>query len=163
LEPKKSRRSNRKKQTQKKQTNNKIFSSDESSVTELRPSSTIARSKKRGLLPNWENIFRQEKATIQTKTADTEKSFIQPRLFYHQDANVPIGDEIAHQTESPDHETIWFHNINGMKDEQNWAQIIATMKENNVEIFGFAEINISMDNFSKNRWHSIIKKQYYLS
>jgi hypothetical protein len=36
-----------------------------------------------------------------------------------------------------------------MKDENNWAQIIATMKENNVDIFGFAEINKSMDSFAK--------------
>jgi exonuclease III len=60
-------------------------------------------------------------------------------------------------------ETIWFHNINGIKDEKNWAQIILTMKENNIDIFGFAEINKSMDNFALNWWKSTIRKQFYLS
>jgi hypothetical protein len=37
------------------------------------------------------------------------------------------------------------------------------MKENNIDIFGFAEINKSMDNFALNWWKSTIRKQFYLS
>jgi hypothetical protein len=37
------------------------------------------------------------------------------------------------------------------------------MKENHVDIFGFAEINKSMDSVSKSKWQSVIRKQYYLS
>jgi hypothetical protein len=65
--------------------------------------------------------------------------------------------------ESLEIETIWFHNINGMKDENNWAQIITTMKENNIDIFGFAEINKSIDSFAKHKWQAILRKQFYLS
>lgn len=88
---------------------------------------------------------------------------MQPKIFHHQLSNQAIGVNILTQTESSDLKTIWFHNINGMKDDQNWAQVITTMKENNINIFGFAEINKSMDNFSRHRWQLIIKKHFYLS
>jgi dTDP-4-dehydrorhamnose 3,5-epimerase-like enzyme len=91
------------------------------------------------------------------------KRYIQPRLHYHQGSNKAIGENILDYPKSDDIETIWFHNINGMKDERNWEQIITTMKENNVNIFGFAEINKSMENFSKHRWQAIIKKHFYQS
>jgi hypothetical protein len=63
--------------------------------------------------------------------------------------NKSIGENILDPPKSDNIKMLWFHNINGMKDEQNWEQIITTMKENNVDIFGFAEINKSMDNFSR--------------
>jgi hypothetical protein len=34
-----------------------------------------------------------------------------------------------------------FHNINGIKDEHNWAQINITMKDLDITSVGFAEIN----------------------
>jgi hypothetical protein len=88
---------------------------------------------------------------------------MQPKLSYQQASNQEIGTNILTPAASADLETIWFHNINGIKDEKNWAQIIHTMNENNIDIFGFAEINKSMDNFATNCWKSIIKKQFYLS
>jgi hypothetical protein len=52
--------------------------------------------------------------------------------------NTHYGDEFD---SSEEFDTILFHNINGMKDTTNWYQILLTMKELNVDIFGFAEIN----------------------
>jgi hypothetical protein len=37
------------------------------------------------------------------------------------------------------------------------------MKELNVDILGFAEINKSMDDFLKQRWTRVIQKKFYLS
>jgi hypothetical protein len=91
------------------------------------------------------------------------KKYLQPKIIHHQLSNQEIGVNISTQTDSSDLETIWFHNINGMKDEKNWAQIITTMKENNIDIFGFAEINKSMESLTKNHWQSMIRKQFYLS
>jgi hypothetical protein len=66
-------------------------------------------------------------------------------------------------TSSDDAETILFHNINGMKDDTNWYQIIATMKELNIEIFGFAEINRSLHHGYKQEWKETIRKIFYFS
>jgi exonuclease III len=85
---------------------------------------------------------------------------MQSRLKYNQQTNKAFGDNILNDSEF---ETILFQNINGIKDETNWTQIIHTMKDLNIDIFGFAEINKSMDNFSKQKWTGIIQKQFYLS
>jgi hypothetical protein len=77
-----------------------------------------------------------------------------------QQVNEPFGDNIMNDSEA---ETILFQNINGIKDETNWTQIIHTMKDLNIDIVGFAEINKSMSEFSKQRWKGIIQKQFYLS
>jgi hypothetical protein len=92
--------------------------------------------------------------------APRQKQYIQPRLLNLTSNNNSFGDEIHKPSNL---ETIVFHNINGIKVETNWAQIVVTMKELKVDMFGFAEINKSMDNYSKQKWTSIIQKQYYLS
>jgi hypothetical protein len=85
---------------------------------------------------------------------------MQPVLSNPNESNEAFGDN---KTSEPHDDTILFHNINGIKDESHWAQVITTMKELEVEIFGFAEINKSMTNFSKHKWTSIIQKQFYFS
>jgi hypothetical protein len=78
-------------------------------------------------------------------------------------SNKAIGTNILTSTDSTEQETIWFHNINGIKDERNWAQIITTMKENHIDIFGFVETNKSMTGILRNQWQPIIRKQFYFS
>jgi hypothetical protein len=89
------------------------------------------------------------------------KRYSQIRLKASTTTNDIYGDDM---TNSDDAETILFHNINGMKDEKNWYQIIATMKDLNVDIFGFAEINRSLHRgYNKNIWHETIRKIFYYS
>jgi hypothetical protein len=52
--------------------------------------------------------------------------------------NQPFGDDIHGNNNGV---KIMFHNINGIKDEGNWHQIMTTMQELQIEIFGFVEIN----------------------
>jgi hypothetical protein len=85
---------------------------------------------------------------------------MQPVLSNANESNEAFGDNI---TGEPYDDMILFHNINGIKDKSHWAQVITTMKEMDVVIFGFAEINKSMSNFSKQKWMSIIQKQFYFS
>jgi hypothetical protein len=85
---------------------------------------------------------------------------MQPKLHACNTENDSFGDDI---TQESDVETILFQNINGIKDDTNWAQIINTMHELKIDWFGFAETNKSMDNFSKQRWVSTIQKQFYFS
>jgi exonuclease III len=74
--------------------------------------------------------------------------------------NLPFGDDIS---EPHDGETIIFHNINGIKDMTNWFQILMTMTELNIDIFGFVEINQKMDNGKKFQWMDQIRKHFYYS
>jgi hypothetical protein len=87
-----------------------------------------------------------------------EKRLRQHKIFntklYQQD-NLPFGDNIESQT---DYEGIMFHNINGIKDEQNWFQILLTMKELNITCFGLAEINTSMKGYLFQKWNDITRK-----
>jgi hypothetical protein len=85
---------------------------------------------------------------------------MQSKLKYNLQTNKAFCNNILDTSEL---DTFFFHNINGIKDDNNWHQIIHTMKELNVNIFGFAEINKSMDNFLKQKWTGAIQKQFYLS
>jgi hypothetical protein len=140
-------------------------SDSESEEIALRPSSTITQNKqlsRKSLNPAWGKIFRYKTTGEKTTNSTTNmKRFIQPKLRAHNMDNVHFGDTI--QKNHSNVETILFQNINGIKDDSNWNQIIHTMKELDIDIFGFAETNKSMDNFSKQRWISTIQKQYYLS
>jgi hypothetical protein len=115
------------------------------SVIELQPSSTIAHAKNKSTQSRWKAVSKNKQTTRATAAFEqpTNKC-IQPRLHYFNLSNEAIGNDITSET---DYDTILFHNINGIKDESNWAQIITTMKENRINVFGFAEINKSMDNF----------------
>jgi hypothetical protein len=111
------RKSARTKARRTEQKKSQLDSSINEELTELRPSSTIGRSKCRGLLSNWEKIFKRNRETIQQTASRKEKSFIQPKLHYNQEENKAVGENILDPPKSDDIETIWFHNINGMKDE----------------------------------------------
>lgn len=50
-----------------------------------------------------------------------------------------------------------------MKDTSNWFQILLTMRELNVNIFGFAEIIQQMNRGGKYKWTDIIRWHYYYS
>jgi hypothetical protein len=58
---------------------------------------------------------------------------------------------------------ILFHNINGMKETKKWYQILATMRELNADIFGFAKVNRSLNRGYSNKWTTLIKKVFYYS
>jgi hypothetical protein len=45
-----------------------------------------------------------------------------------------------------------------MKDDKNWYQIIMTMQELNASIFGFAEINQSLNRGYRSKWHNTLRK-----
>jgi hypothetical protein len=81
-------------------------------------------------------------------------------LRTNQQVNESFGNNILSDYKF---ETILFQNINGIKDETNWKQIIHTMKELNIDRFGFAETNKSMNDYSKQRWTGIVQKQFYFS
>jgi hypothetical protein len=87
------------------------------------------------------------------------KKYLQIKLHTDIDSNDHYGDNIFDQH---NHEIILFHNINGIKDETNWFQIITTMSELNTSIFGFAELNKSMTRGSLD-WRSTLRKIYYYS
>jgi hypothetical protein len=74
--------------------------------------------------------------------------------------NLPFGDNIQ---EPYDSETILFHNINGFKDKTNWFQILMTMYELKVEIFGFVETNQQLNKGKKYEWINPIRKLYFHS
>jgi hypothetical protein len=138
-------------------------SNQETDEVTPRPSITINQIhqlSKKSLNPAWEKIF-QQKAPTGKKVSQQEKQYIQPKLLNHESNNQHFGDFI--QTFPKEAETILFQNINGTKDNTNWHQVIHSMKEFDVDIFGFAEINKAMDNFSEQRWFLTIQKQYYLS
>jgi hypothetical protein len=75
------------------------------------------------------------------------------------ESNLPFGDDIHEHT---DDQTILFHNINGMKDPSNWLQILTTMRELNIDIFGFAELNQQMSH-GKTKWTNPIRKIFQYS
>jgi hypothetical protein len=54
--------------------------------------------------------------------------------------NDTFGDDI--QIDNQD-EVFYFQNVNEIKSDDNWAQILQTLKEHNVTGFGLAEINTS--------------------
>jgi hypothetical protein len=104
--------------------------------------------------------FDRQKHNITIPTKDG-KRFMQIPLQPPMMTNEPYGDDI--DSISDDDEIILFHNINGMKDHTNWYQIITTMQELNISIFGFTEINRSLTRGYSNEWRNIIRKVFYYS
>jgi hypothetical protein len=82
--------------------------------------------------------------------------YMQIRLQPFTSTNIPYGDNIM--ADNDNNEKVLFHNINGMKDTTNWYQIITTMKELNIEIFGLAEINKSLNRGYNNEWRIRLEK-----
>jgi hypothetical protein len=59
-------------------------------------------------------------------------------------SNYDIGNNTFGNDIQPDTgEIFYFHNINSIKSDDNWAQILQTLTEHNVTCFGIAETNIS--------------------
>jgi hypothetical protein len=54
--------------------------------------------------------------------------------------NNTFGNDLQPATHG---EIFYFHNINGIKSDDNWAQILITLKEYDVTCFGLAETNTS--------------------
>jgi hypothetical protein len=98
--------------------------------------STTTKQKKR-----WEEIF---DTTIKTKEANYKSTtnFTKLKLKPNSDSNLPFGNDIH---EIYDSDKIIFHNINGLKDDTNWLQILKTMMELRADIFGFVELNRTME------------------
>jgi hypothetical protein len=85
------------------------------------------------------------------------KKFTQTRDKTFTSTNLPYGDDIQ-MTNTDNNEIVLFHNINGMKDTTNWYQILTTMKELKVDIFGFVEINQSLSRGYSTEWKDTIRK-----
>jgi hypothetical protein len=88
------------------------------------------------------------------------RHYTQTKLQIDNTTNLPFGDHINN---SEIGENILFHNINGMKDPNNWFQIITSMQEMNIDIFGFAKLNKSLERGYSNKWVQTIRKSYYYS
>jgi hypothetical protein len=91
---------------------------------------------------------------------DAGRRYSQIKIITNSSSNLPFGDDIH---EPWDGQTILFHNINGLKDKTNWFQILLTMKELQVDIFGFAETNQQMNRGGKYKWTDLIRRHYYYS
>jgi hypothetical protein len=89
-----------------------------------------------------------------------KQRFTQIHLQSESTTNTHYGDKFD---SSEEFDTVLFHNINGMKDTTNWYQVLLTMKELNVNIFGFAEINRSLNRGYKKEWFDTIRKIFYYS
>jgi hypothetical protein len=120
-------------------------------TTLIRPSITIRQTKDTDQAISPDNTNHNE------RLLRTQRQFTQIKLNTLQTDNLPFGDDIS---EPHDGETIIFHNINGIKDMTNWFQILMTMTELNIDIFGFAEINQKMDNGEKYQWTDQIRKHF---
>jgi exonuclease III len=129
----------------------------------LVPSSTIRSTSKkvRGAVPSQSKTEHDEKTTAPAQHSPLSlKNYTQIKLQPSISTNIPFGDNIHEETEG---DKLLFHNINGIKDSTNWFQITTTMKELNMDIFGFAEINRSMAGGEFYKWTDIIKKQFFYS
>jgi hypothetical protein len=78
----------------------------------------------------------------------------------YQPENTPFGDNIEYKD---DITCFLFHNINGVKDEANWAQITSTMHELQVTGFGFTKANTTYRGWYHKKWHSITRKIFKTS
>jgi hypothetical protein len=79
------------------------------------------------------------------------------KLTPMQMSNLLVGDNIHEDIET---EMIYFHNVNEIKEEQNWYQILTKLKELNMDMFGFAEINRTMRHGTKQKWEQITRKMF---
>jgi hypothetical protein len=133
------------------------YSSSDSNITRgLRPSITIRNSTDIDSNKDTGQKIRKEAYSNLTMRKYKDKgNFHQIKLTPMQTTNLPIGDDINEQM---DNETILFHNINGIKEDTNWFQILMTMNELKADIFGFAEINRTLNHGMKQKWEGITRK-----
>lgn len=136
------------------------FATQTDKQTEKRDSSAQEAIKRESKTEENDNAPNETRATTdKTIKSRNEKKYLQIKLQHNIDSNDHYGDNIF---DHHDHEVILFHNINGMKDDTNWFQIVTTMSELNTSIFGFAELNKSMTKGSLD-WRSTLQKIFYYS
>jgi hypothetical protein len=124
-------------------------------INSNQPIKDVDTQKIKTMTQRWADIFKKESSRGR-ETKDTQK-FHQIKLKPMETSNLPVGDKIHEET---DLETILFHNINEIKDETNWYQILMTMKELRADIFGFTEINRTMERGIKQKWEQTTRKLF---
>jgi hypothetical protein len=92
----------------------------------------IIRQETKGIL----QLNNHNKNTPETQK---QKRFTQIEIPNYNIGNDTFGDDIQLEQD----EIFYFHNINGIKSNDNWAQILHTLQEHNVTCFGLAETNVS--------------------
>jgi exonuclease III len=136
------------------------YSSSDSDITRLRPTITIQTSTD---IDSGKAMIRKTRMADYMNTTRQSKDrgkYHQIKLTPMQTTNLPIGDDINEQTNI---KTILFHNINGIKEEENWFQILMSMNELKADIFGFAEINQTMNHGIKQKWEGVTRKFFTYS
>jgi hypothetical protein len=85
--------------------------------------------------------------THQRKTTENKQlsqsrlhQFAQIEITNYDNGNYTFGNELWSVDDS---DIFYFHNINGIESDDNWAQILLTLMEHNVTCFGIAETNTS--------------------
>jgi hypothetical protein len=124
-------------------------------VNSNQPIKDVDTQKIKMMTQRWADIFKKESLRGR-ETKDTQK-FHQIKSKPMETSNLPVGDKIHEET---DLETILFHNINWIRDETNWYQILMTMKELRADIFGFTEINRTMERGIKQKWEQTSRKLF---
>jgi hypothetical protein len=94
----------------------------------------------------------------ETRKQYNQSTIINTNNYYEN--NLPWGDHAERNTQ---YEGIIFHNINGLKDTDNWWQILTSMKELNVSCMGFAEINTSLKGYRIQKWNEVTRKIFQVS
>jgi hypothetical protein len=120
----------------------KTGSTHQSLITQFIDTNHISKNSKQQ-----QPITRQEtKGILQLnnrnkKASETQKQkrLIQIEIPNHNIGNDTFGDDIQLEQD----EIFYFHNMNGIKSDDNWAQILQTLQEHNVTCFGLAETNVS--------------------
>jgi hypothetical protein len=130
------------------------------SIGMLRPSCTIKTNRQQSAeqkssIKSWKQLFNKHKKTRLEPTQSDAKKFTQIKFKCNDSVNMHIGNIIPSDN---DDETIIFHNVNGIKEEDNWHQILQTMKEMRAAIIGLVEINKSLRNQMRQQWKNTARK-----
>jgi hypothetical protein len=146
------------------------YSSSEESikVDHIRDSLTERSGQKRNrtrLSSAWKQIFARAKIDKSKNTesnAATHTNLQQAHLTNsnRQELHTVFGNDIETHC---NYECFLFHNINGIKDESNWSQILSAMKDLDITCFGFAELNTTMKCTNFRQWQDIIRKLFNTS
>jgi hypothetical protein len=126
------------------QSNNKTRTSSkhQSLITQFIETNHISKnSKQQDPIPRQESkeILQLNNRNKNTPETQKQKRFTQIKIPNYNIGNDTFGDDI----QSEQDEIFYFHNINGIKSDDNWAQILHTLQEHNVTCFGLAETNVS--------------------
>jgi hypothetical protein len=143
-------------------------SSDESTEinkTDEERNHSSRRTTKNKLSAAWQKIFKQPPKQIMIEESSQRKNTRQRHkhqtVLQHYNQSNETNPAFGHPIEyNSQHECFLFHNINGIKDEHNWAQINLTMLDLDVTCFGFAEINTTARGTNYKRWTDISRKTF---